>query len=164
VLPRPLRISGGGCARDYTWLACPRLISLPSAVDKPLLLPVEIDVEDQSGATDFLQPPLRDRLSLNYTHLEFGPGSTTLSWLYSPDPTSPCAASTYQVDAYSQNDISANSQRDLRAIFSTRTTQKTLAINSSLVRNPGGMPNYFRVSASCNSTTSAYLHDLFLNG
>jgi hypothetical protein len=93
--------------------------------------------------------------------LEFGTETTTLSWLYSPDTTSLCAASTYQVDVYSQDEVSTASQRDIRAFFGIQTTQRTIDVNSSLVRSPG---SYFQVSASNNCATTAYLHDLFLNG
>jgi hypothetical protein len=145
-------------------LVCMGLYMAHSLLYAPTLLPVEIGAVGQSGDTDFLQPSLRDRLSLSYSDLEFGTDTTTLNWLYSPDPMSLCAASTYQVDAYSQDEVSTASQRDIRAIFRTQTTQRTLAVNSSLVRSPGSTPNYFKVSASNNCATSAYLHDLFLNG
>jgi hypothetical protein len=56
---------------------------------------VEVGVEDQSGVTDFLQPSLRDRPSLFYPYLVFGADMLTLSWLYSPDPMSPCATAIY---------------------------------------------------------------------
>jgi hypothetical protein len=77
---------------------------------------------------------------------------------------SPCAASTYQINAYSQDEVSTASQRDLRPFFSTQTTERTIDVNLNFIRSTENMPNYFQVSALQNCAASAYLHDFFLNG
>ena len=122
----------------------------------------EIGSEDQSGlSNDLLLPSLHGRLSLNYQDLQYGQDTTTLGWLHFPDLISPCAASAYQVDAYSLNEISTESENSLTAFFTSQTAERHIDISSNLLRNSA---NYWRISALQNCAASAYFHDLFFNG
>ena len=130
-----------------------------------IIIQTDIRVRDPSGNLDFLQPSLHDRLTLDYQHLEYGLETTSIRWLYFPEPMSPCAASTYQLDVYSQDEISEESQRDITAFYSTQSTERSVDIDSNLLKNAGNsLPNYFRISASQDCATSPYFHNLLLNG
>ena len=115
---------------------------------------------------ELLEPSLQGRLLINYQNLVIGPGTTTLSLQYYPDPTAPCVWTRYRAELYSGDDImSAGSKNDLQPVDSWESSAQSLSLQSQLLSNGD---NYIRISAldrdSALCTRTDYFTTLLDNG
>ena len=104
---------------------------------------------------NLLRSSLLRRLVLHYQKLQLGLESTTLSWLYTPHSSSPCNASGYRVNIYTQEEISnAESQIDPVAHRHFNAIENNITIPSHFFKDHANSTNFFRVSALQNSSSA----------
>jgi hypothetical protein len=102
---------------------------------------------------NLLRSSLLGRLVLHYQKLQLEPENTTLSWLYTPHPSSPCYASGYRVDIYTPGEVfSSNSLFGLVAHRNFSTTKNNITISSHFFKDHENSTNFFRVSALQNNS------------
>ena len=104
---------------------------------------------------------------LFYSNSQFGPNTTTLSWLC-PSSNSLCDEVTkYTVSIYRASDIDdATSESYLMSLFDYTSTEESIELPSSLLHD-NSTGNYFSISASNVDSVcarSGYFYNTFPSG
>lgn len=127
---------------------------------------VDTSTEGPDENANLLHSSMLGRLIFNYQVLQYSLENTTIGWFYSENSVSaPCVVSGYQVDIYANNEIETKIQRNVIALRTLSTSQNFITLASHLLKDSS---NNAEISVAqnenSNCATSAYYHNLVLNG